>query len=51
MNNNVSKIIIAIMAVLLAAAIVVGSTYAYFQWTTAENQQTAFNITVEENTL
>lgn len=50
-NNNVSKIIIAIIAVLFVVAIVVGSTFAYFQWTTAENQQTAVNITIEQNSI
>lgn len=50
-NNNVSKLIIAIIAVILIIAIVGGSTFAYFQWTTAANQRTAVNITIEQGRI
>jgi len=50
-NNNVSKLIIAIIAVILIIAIVGGSTFAYFQWTTAENQRTAVNVTIEQGRI
>lgn len=50
-KNNISKLIIAIIAVILIIAIVGGSTFAYFQWTTAENQRTAVNVTIEQGRI
>lgn len=50
-NNNISKLIIAIIAVVLMVVIVGGSTFAYFQWTTAENQRTAVNVTIEQGRI
>ena len=51
MKSNASKLIIAIIAVILMVVIVGGSTFAYFQWTTAENQQTAVNVTIEQGRI
>lgn len=51
MKNNTSKLIIAIVAVILMVVIVGGSTFAYFQWTTAENQQTGVNVTIEQGRI
>ena len=46
MKNN-KKLIIAIVAVISIIAVVVGGTYAYWTWTTAENQRTTVGFTVE----
>ena len=50
-NNNTNKLIVAIIAVFLIIAIVGGSTFAYFQWTTAENQRTAVNVSIEQGRI
>lgn len=50
-NNNVKNIIFAIIAVVLMIVIVGGSTFAYFQWTTAENQKTSVNVTIEQGKI
>lgn len=46
-SKNTNKLVFAIVAVLLIIAIVGGSTFAYFQWTTADSQKTNINVTIE----
>lgn len=48
-DNN--KLIIAIAAVLLIIAIVGGSTFAYWSWQTATNQQTSVSVTIKGGSL
>ena len=46
-NKNTKNLIISVIAVLLIIAVVGGATFAYFQWTTGEDQQTSVNVTIE----
>jgi hypothetical protein len=41
-----NKLIITIVAIILAAIVIVGATYAYWSWTTATNDQTNVTFTV-----
>lgn len=45
-NNNIQQLVIAIVTVVAIIAIVGGSTFAYFQWTTNEAQKTNVNVTI-----
>jgi hypothetical protein len=47
-KKEINKVIVAVIAVALVIAIVGGSTFAYWQWVTATNQQTAVNVTVKD---
>lgn len=45
-NNTIKQFIIAIVTVVAIIAIVGGSTFAYFQWTTNVEQRTNVNVTI-----
>ena len=45
-NNNIQQFVIAIVTVVAIIAIVGGSTFAYFQWTTNNQQRTNVNVTI-----
>lgn len=45
-NNNIQQFVIAIVTVVAIIAIVGGSTFAYFQWTTNDEQRTNVNVTI-----
>lgn len=45
-NNNIQQFVIAIVTVVAIIAIVGGSTFAYFQWTTNTAQKTNVNVTI-----
>ena len=45
-NNNIQQFVIAIVTVVAIIAIVGGSTFAYFQWTTNDAQKTNVNVTI-----
>lgn len=47
-KKNISKVIISVIAVAVVIAIVGGATFAYWQWQTADEQQTLVNVTVAE---
>lgn len=48
---NIKKLIGTILGIIMFTALIAGATFAYFQWTTAENQKTSFNVTIEEGRI
>ena len=44
--NERNKLIMAVVAVMMIVAVVVGSTYAFWQWSTNSSQSTTVNFTV-----
>lgn len=52
MNNNDKKsLIIAIVAVIAISLIVVAGTYAYWQWTSSDEQKTNISVTISGGLL
>lgn len=47
-KKDMNKVVIAIVAVTLIIAIIGGSTFAYWQWITASEQETLVNVTVQD---
>lgn len=47
-RKNTSKTIIVAVAIALFVAVVGGATFAYWQWITSDDQQTAVNVTVAQ---
>ena len=47
-NKDINKVAIAVIAVALVVAVIGGSTFAYWQWITADDQQTLVNVTVQD---
>ena len=47
-KKDMNKVVIAVVSVALIIAIIVGSTFAYWQWVTSTEQQTYVNIAVQD---
>lgn len=47
-KKEMNKVVIAVVAVALIITIIGGSTFAYWQWVTATEQQTFVNVTVQD---
>lgn len=47
-KKNISKIAIVIVAITVILVAAGGATFAYWQWVSAENEQTAINVTVAQ---
>ena len=50
-NKKKNKLLISIIAVVAIILIIAGSTYAYWTWQTATNQQTNVSVTVQGATM